>query len=82
MVRRYRDVCIQKEQHFEFISSSGKCPDPLVSFILPDVTTSIPNLVNYRISCLQIDHVQDNRHVGFDIIMQITTLSARGQTLK
>ena len=23
MVRRYRDVCIQKEQHFEFISSLG-----------------------------------------------------------
>ena len=53
MVRRYRDVCIQKEQHFEFISSR-KCPDPLVSSISPDVTTLIPNLVNYRISGFQI----------------------------
>ena len=32
----------------------GKCPDPLVGSISPDVITLIPNLVNYRISYLQI----------------------------
>ena len=49
MVRRYRDVCIQKELHFEFISGSGN-----VQILWGAVFTLIPNLVNYRISFLQI----------------------------
>ena len=29
-----------------------------------------------------IDHIHNNRHVGFDIIMQISHVVCQGQTLK
>ena len=44
MVRRFWDVCIQKEHHFDFVSSSGKCLNHLlVGSISPDVTILIRN---------------------------------------
>ena len=52
MVRRYRDVCTQKEQHFEFISSLGNVQ--ILWWALFHPTQPIPNLVNCRISCLEI----------------------------